>query len=157
MSENQAKRLTIYVASSWRNMYQQETVAYLRGLNHEVYDFRNPAPGDTGFGWSEIDPNWKDWTVPQYVAALRHPLADKGFKNDFDAMQRSNLCVLVHPCGNSANFEAGWFAGRGIPVIHYIPAFKEAELMYKIEPAALTGTLEGVAFAINALRECHEF
>ena len=32
----------IYVASSWRNVFQQDVVAILRDLGHEVYDFKNP-------------------------------------------------------------------------------------------------------------------
>lgn len=32
----------IYVASSWRNPFQQEVVNILRDLGHEVYDFKNP-------------------------------------------------------------------------------------------------------------------
>ena len=47
----------IYVASSWRNTLQPGVVAALRGDGHEVYDFRNPAPGVKGFAWSEIDPS----------------------------------------------------------------------------------------------------
>lgn len=30
----------IYVASSWRNVFQQDVVGILRDLGHEVYDFR---------------------------------------------------------------------------------------------------------------------
>lgn len=35
----------IYVASSWRNPFQQEVVNILRDLGHEVYDFKNPHMG----------------------------------------------------------------------------------------------------------------
>lgn len=41
--------MKIYVASSWRNERQPEVVEHLRSFGYEVYDFRNPAPGDTGF------------------------------------------------------------------------------------------------------------
>lgn len=36
----------IYVASSWRNSHQPAVVQALRADGHDVYDFRNPAPGD---------------------------------------------------------------------------------------------------------------
>ena len=49
----------IYVASSWRNEYQQEVVKVLRELGHEVYDFKNPE-GRTGFQWSAIDKDWQN-------------------------------------------------------------------------------------------------
>lgn len=47
----------IYVASSWRNVFQQDVVNILRDLGHEVYDFKNPPHGNGGFKWSDIDPN----------------------------------------------------------------------------------------------------
>ena len=57
----------IYVASSWRNSYQQDVVSFLRSEGHEVYDFTHPN-GDMsyGFSWSSIDPNWKNWSTQQY-------------------------------------------------------------------------------------------
>lgn len=41
--------MKIYVASSWRNNRQPDVVKFLRDLGHEVYDFKNPKPGDDGF------------------------------------------------------------------------------------------------------------
>jgi hypothetical protein len=41
--------MRIYVASSWRNLYQPTVVTALRQEGYEVYDFRHPAPGDDGF------------------------------------------------------------------------------------------------------------
>ncbi len=29
---------------------------------HEVYDFRHPRPGNTGFHWSEIAVDWQPWS-----------------------------------------------------------------------------------------------
>jgi len=52
--------MSIYVASSWRNTHQPSVVAALREAGHDVYDFRNPRPGDHGFHWSMIDPDWKE-------------------------------------------------------------------------------------------------
>ena len=68
------------------------------------------------------------------------------FRNDIEAMEACDTCVLVLPCGRSAHTEAGWFAGRGKktmvstnrpmvstnrPVV-YIPERQEPELMYKL-------------------------
>ena len=39
----------IYVASSWRNVFQQDVVDILRDLGHEVYDFKNPTHSNGGF------------------------------------------------------------------------------------------------------------
>lgn len=92
---------------------QQGVVAALRDDEHEVYDFREPAPGERGFSWSEIDPKWQDWTPEQFVVALSHPIARRGFDNDAEAMWQADACVLVLPCGRSAHLEAGWMAGAG--------------------------------------------
>jgi hypothetical protein len=121
----------IYVASSWRNEHQPEVVGMLRELGHEVYDFKNP-PNGTGFAWSSINPNWMNWTSREYLEALKHPLAVAGFKSDFDGMQWADTCVMVLPCGRSANTEAGWMKGAGKEVIVFIPIPQEPELMYKI-------------------------
>src|ERR1700733_2892352 len=104
--------MKVYVASSWRNeSRQQATVAALRAAGHEVYDFRNPAPGDTGFGWSQcstpeqrLDPRrFRD-------EVLAHPIARAAFKKDMDALRAADWTVLVLPCGRSAHLEIGWGA-----------------------------------------------
>ena len=105
--------MKIYVASSWRNLEQPFTVDRLRSMGHEVYDFRNPKPGNIGFAWSEIDPNWESWTVPEWREALTHPVAEAGFKADFSAMEWCDVMVLVLPCGRSAHLELGWAVGVG--------------------------------------------
>lgn len=123
-------RHRIYVASSWRNLYQPEVVRDLRDAGHEVYDFRNPIDGNNGFHWSEIDPEWQQWSIGAYRGALRHPVASDGFRLDFNAMRWATAGVLVLPCGRSAHLEAGWLLGAGKPVAIYIPEPVEPELMY---------------------------
>lgn len=124
----------IYVASSWRNTYYPEVVRKLRTTGHEVYDFRNPPSGDPGFHWTDVDEHCADWTPTEYQANLSHPLAERQFKNDIDAMIACDACVLVLPCGRSAHTEAGWFAGQGKKVYVLVTnqdSF-EPELMYKL-------------------------
>lgn len=101
--------MKIYAASSWRNPWQPPVVTFLRSLGHEVYDFRNP-PGGTGFGWREIDPEWRTWSPEVYRQMLNHPRAVDGFRSDFDAMKAADACVLIQPCGTSAHLELGWCA-----------------------------------------------
>ena len=122
----------IYVASSWRNKFQPEVVAALRAAGHEVYDFRNPEHNPGGFHWDDVDPSWLDWEPDEYIKNLTHPVAEKGFKVDLDAMLWADTCVLVLPCGRSAHTEAGWFAGKGLKTIVYMPEKQEPELMYKL-------------------------
>lgn len=107
----------LYVASSWRNHKQQDVVMSLRADGHDVYDFMHPPGGDhLGFSWADVDPEWRSWTMPQYLDALQHPIAQAGFDSDYNAMERSHACVLVLPCGRSAHLEAGWFVGAGRPL-----------------------------------------
>lgn len=86
------KKLNIYVASSWRNLLQPGIVLALRRCGHVVYDFKNPAPGNKGFAWSDIDPNWQSWTPDEYRAALQHPIAKKGYALDIDALKACDAC-----------------------------------------------------------------
>ena len=137
----------IYVASSWRNELQPMVVEVLRAYGHEVYDFRNPAPGNTGFAWSEIDPDWQKWSANEYIAALEHPISEAGFKSDFNAMQWCDVIVLVLPCGRSAHLEAGWGCGAGKAVFILTHDGEEPELMAKMA----TGVFGDLASLIEAL------
>lgn len=121
----------IYVASSWRNELQPEVVMALRADGRVVYDFKNPRPFNTGFKWSEIDPNWEQWTPAEYRAALDHPVAQRGFASDFDAMKWADTFVLVLPCGRSAHLELGWAAGQGKQTLILLDKM-EPELMVKM-------------------------
>lgn len=138
----------IYVASSWRNKYYPEVVQFLREQGHEVFDFRNPPDGKGGFFWKDVDPDWENWSVEDYVKNLGHEWSEYGFRRDYDAMKEADVCVLVLPCGRSAHTEAGWMAGAGKKVIAYIPEKQEPELMYKVF-SAVVGTLEDVQAAIE--------
>jgi len=122
----------IYVASSWRNEYYPAVVAKLRAAGHSVYDFRNPPSGDPGFKWSYVSDNYMEWTPQEYRDMLHHEKAIRQFRNDIEAMESCDVCVLVLPCGRSAHTEAGWFAGKGRTTIAYLPEKQEPELMYKL-------------------------
>lgn len=121
----------IYVASSWRNPEHPMVVEVLRRAGHEVYDFRNPRPGDSGFAWAQIDPDWLAWEPRPFRDALNHPTAQAGFASDFEAMERADTFVLALPCGRSAHLEAGWAIGAGKTTAILLHEDKfEPELMY---------------------------
>ena len=145
--------MRIYVASSWRNHYQPHIIRVLRDEGHEVYDFRNPRPGDHGFSWSDISANWQDWDPEQYRKALMHPVAIGGYRSDFKTMQTAEACVLALPCGRSAHLEAGWFIGAGRPLHILILEHCEPELMYKMA-AGIHVSLEELCVALR--REARE-
>lgn len=122
--------MKIYVASSWRNEYQQEVVKKLRKAGFEVYDYKHPAPGNEGFHWSEIDPEWQAWDASEFIEGLGHPLAERGFASDFVAMATSDVILLVQPCGRSAHLELGWGVGAKKFTMVLLESGEEPELMY---------------------------
>lgn len=126
------KKRKIYVASSWRNDRQPIIVGMLRAAGHEVYDFRNPKEGDKGFHWSDIDPDWQDWSMEEYSHCLNHPIANAGFESDFDAMLWADTFIGVMPFGRSASLEMGWAAGCTDKETILLLSDGEPELMVKM-------------------------
>lgn len=120
---------SVYVASSWRNLYQPAVVAALQAAGLEVYDFRNPGPGETGFAWSSLDEKWKAWSPADWREALKHPIAQRGYANDRHGMDRSECCVLLLPSGRSAHLEAAFMAAQGKPVLTLALEPVEPDLM----------------------------
>lgn len=145
----------VYVASSWRNQIQPGVVATLRAAGFEVYDFRNPCPGEQGFHWSEVDPNWKGWNPIEFVKSLSHPVAESGFRSDWQAMRSADIGVLVLPCGRSAHIEAGYFVGAGKPLFILQTQPEEPELMYKMADQVCTN-IEELIEAMNAATSTDE-
>ncbi len=124
--------MRIYLASSWRNEKQPSMVETLRVLGHKVYDFRNPAPGNSGFHWSDVDPEWQQWSASQFRNALEHPSAVRGSSLDLGGLRWCDAVVLLLPCGKSAHLELGWGVGAGrLTAVMGSEGF-EPELMYSL-------------------------
>lgn len=147
----------IYLASSWRNPFQATMVGLLENAGHEVYDFKNPVHTQTGFQWTELDPDWESWTAAEYRRhLLTHPIAARGYMSDLRAMEWADTCVLLLPCGRSAHLEAGWFAGRGKRCIILTKDGEEPELMALmatdicITPGEVLAVLRGEATDLRA-------
>lgn len=139
----------IYVASSWRNKHQPAVVAALQRIGLEVYDFRHPAPGDEGFAWSQISPQWMTWSPLEWFNALKHSLAVDGFNKDMGALKACSKCLLVLPCGRSAHLELGWAAGAGKPTA--ILALEH------VEPDLMVAMCEGLFVNLDdAVRWCYK-
>lgn len=146
--------MKVYVASSWRNPQQPAVVEALRKEGFEVYDFRHPAPGNDGFAWRTIDPNWQQWTTEQYTKALNHPLAVDGFGLDMNALAACDFCVLILPCGRSAHLELGYAVGAGKATFVLLVEGQEPELMYKM-CGSLCASLEELVEAVCEERDEH--
>lgn len=144
--------MRIYVASSWRNERQPSVVRALREAGHDVYDFRNPAPGDHGFGWKQIDPNHDAIRDPRWFRdeVLTHPVAQAAFAKDMGALRAANVAVLVLPCGRSAHLELGWAAGAGRRTVVLLDdPMSEPELMYLMN-TAICATMDEVLVEVCA-------
>lgn len=141
--------MRIYVASSWRNPYQPEVVKALQAAGHKVYDFRHPAPGNHGFAWSEIDPDWLNWTPGLFRTLLDHPIARAGFRLDMNALKACDACVCVLPCGRSAHLELGWAQGHGKPCTVLMLDKQEPELMYLMLDRVCLSIHEAVQWAAD--------
>lgn len=127
------------MASSWRNTIYPRVLQTLRDAGHDCYDFRNPSPGNSGFAWSRIDPEWKGWDMETYrQILLSNPIAWAGYQADKTGMDWAEGCVLVMPSGRSAHLEAGWMMGRGKPTVVLLSQEGfEPDLMYLLGAGAV--------------------
>ena len=103
----------LYVATSWRNVYQPEIVRIAREMGLETYDFRIPEPGIYGFSWKSIDKSpVKGWSFERYREILAHPIAQEAFERDMHGLS-ADATLLVLPAGRSAHWELGYACGQG--------------------------------------------
>lgn len=143
--------MKIYVASSWRNTRQPEVVQRLRSAGHEVYDFRNPAPGNRGFGWRQCATEDQLRDGRRFRdEVLAHPAARAGFALDMGALRSADVTVLVLPCGRSAHLELGYATGAGQRTLVLLDEqMSEPELMYLMNTRICT-SLDEVVEALAA-------
>lgn len=139
--------MNIYVASSWRNQFQQAVINDLLRNNYSVYDFRKD-----GFSWSEVDPDWQKWPndVDKFAAGLNHRCAKRGFRRDMQALMECDVCVAVMPFGPSASMEMGWACGAGKFVLVYIPEIREPDLMVKMAHL-ITRNWDEILYTLEAI------
>lgn len=140
LTELPKRRFKIYVCSSWRNTYYTNFIKHLQEFA-DVYDWQNP---DSAFSWADIDRNWEQWSPKEYINFLDHPLAEQGFKNDFQGMEWAEVGILLLPAGRSAHTEAGYMRGQGKPVFVLIMDGDhiEPELMYRIYSGVFVSTYD---------------
>jgi hypothetical protein len=141
--------MRIYVASSWRNVYQQDVVKALEKAGHAVYDFKNPAPGDNGFSWRQCATEEQLKDPKKYRdEVLTHPIAKRGFSYDMSALVSAECTILVLPCGRSAHLELGYATGMGQRTIVLLDnPLSEPELMYLMNTMICT-SLEEVLISL---------
>lgn len=131
------KKLSIYIASSWKQEKRVTNLAeYLRDQTDiiaEAYDFTDSKCGAAPFKWSDLTNINAPFSLSLSEKLRHHPVAVKAYQQNMLAMQRADVCILLLPAGASAHSEAGWFAGKGKPVIVISPtAIDNIELMYNM-------------------------
>lgn len=126
--------MKLYVASSWRNTDYAVTIEALRELGHEIWDWRNPPTGGTGFRWTDVASDYAGGEVDTdtYRNMLLHPAAEVGYASDRKGMEWCECGVLLLPSGISAHTEAGWIRGYGKQVFVLRPYPTVPDLMYKL-------------------------
>lgn len=135
--------MNVYLASSWRNKYHEGILKLIKDAGHEVYDFKNPAPGEHGFSWKSLGQgDTFNWSAEKYREILYHPVSEKAFWYDMWALDEADLVVLLLPSGRSAHSEAAYHCGRNKPVIVHLPERIEPELMYKMFNAITINNVE---------------
>lgn len=128
--EGKMQKSKIYVASSWRNQYFDGVCDMLSMLGHEVFNFKSNFMGK-GFHWSEIDPNYKNWTPGEYRDAVtNNEYAKKGFRADMVGLDGCDTCVLVMPAGRSSSYELGYAMGQKKNCYVLVIDPMEPELMF---------------------------
>lgn len=119
--------MKIYLATSWKNEAQPETVAKLRAAGHEVYDFKTdgvPLPS-----WKLIDPTGEQRSAEDRKAQLMSERAVQTRTEDMNAMRWADVIVALQPFGKSASFELGWGVGNGKHTAVLLADDQDSELM----------------------------
>ena len=147
--------MNVYVASSWKTASQPDVVRRLKDAGFDVYDFRNPEPGNHGFSWQEAGLPSGPMTAKEIVKTLEHPHAQNGFVLDMTALHAADLCVLLQPSGRSAHLEAGFCVGARKPTIVLLADGEPPDLMYKMCYALCT-SVDEVVSRCEACRELRD-
>jgi hypothetical protein len=143
----------LYVASSWRNPLHEGVAQALHVEGFDIYNYREAGAEGLGFSWSQIDPNWADWSLNDYLVALHHPIAKAAFESDRTALTSCDALVLVMPSGRSAHVEFGVAVGMGKPCFVLLQPEKPRnwDLMYRFEGVRLCTSLAQLIGEIH----CH--
>ena len=121
---------TIYLATSWRNPDYEGVLHMLKLAGYDVYDFKNP---ESEYHWSEISPEWKSWGGRELREALQHPLTQRAYEHDLQAVKDRDVLVMMTPCGSSAHSEMAYAKGIGKRVIiFYNERYPSPEVLHNL-------------------------
>ncbi len=117
------KKLTIYIASSWKNQHAVEMMtAMLRDRDHKVLSF---VENNYGEGHGPDKPmSFEKWVETEQ--------AENSFKYDTAGATKSDLVIYISPSGTDAWVEVGVAWGSGVPIIGLWAKGEPSGLMRKI-------------------------
>ncbi len=116
--------MRIYLASSRRNKFFDDTLAMLREHGHDVFDFKHE---DTLV-----------WEAEEHQGTMAGAETDEvieHFEADMGALRGAACTVLVLPAERSAHLELGYATGAGQHTVVYLPpgaVLDEPDLMYRM-------------------------
>jgi prepilin-type processing-associated H-X9-DG protein len=102
----------LYIPSSTRNQFYPAVVARARAAGYSVHDWSEPP-----FRWGAVDPDYQNWSIAQYVHALRHPATREHFESYVQEILECDACALLLPAGTDAHAEALLARTFGKPTI----------------------------------------
>ena len=120
--------IRVYLIGSLRNRERVQSVAEaVRGKGYEVFDdWLAPGP--------EADDQWKEYEEARgrtYEEALEGWAARQVFSFDHYHIRRSNIGILVLPCGKSGHMELGYMLGLGKQAYVLMDQPDRWDVMYK--------------------------
>jgi hypothetical protein len=135
-------RKRIYLIGSLRNKTIPEIAARLRDAGWDVFD-------DWYASGPEADDFWRDYEQSRghdLATALEGHVAGHVYSFDIGHLDRSDIAVLVLPCGRSGHLELGYAVGKGKRAFVLMEGEPERfDFMYKMA--------EGVVYSLERLVE----
>ncbi|KFN07251.1 MULTISPECIES: hypothetical protein [Paenibacillus] len=136
----------IYIASSWKNAEQVQTLAaQLREVGFQVDDFTDDSRGRFVFHYSEF----AGLEELDAISFLQHDQARRAFNEDKKWLDWADAVVLLLPAGRSAHLEAGYAKGCGKRLVIYQPGrfpTGEFDVMYGFADLITASFADMVAF-----------
>lgn len=103
-------RMSIYIASSWRNQHAVELLTYWirsRSVDFEVWSFVENNFGE-GHAYNK-NMNFEEWVWTDQ--------AEQAFEYDTKSAMNADLVIYIGPSGKDAAAEVGMAYASGVPII----------------------------------------
>lgn len=143
------KKLTIYIASSWKNQHAVEMLtALLREMGHEVISW---VENNYGEGHNHVTKNFvfEEW--------VNGPESEQSFRFDTNGATTSDLVIYLGPAGMDASAELGAAWASGIPIVGLWVKGENLGLMRKMVGGWATRYSDILKFVSMASLEYEKF